>query len=1619
MFRRLLVVSLALTILVFGLPALPFVPRFVLPAQAAAGDTSRVSVSSAGAEGNGSSTCNVFAEGCPMSKDGALVAFESEATNLVSGDTNGVQDIFVQDRNTGSTERVSVDSSGVQGNAKSEQPSISADGRYVAFVSAASGLVAGDTNGVRDVFVRDRTTGTTTRVSADSSGAQGNDKSDWPSISGDGRYVAFASVATNLVLNDTNHVNFGCGTGNFNQCYDTFVHDRTTGTTTRVSVMSSGAQAQCCSYEPSISADGRYVAFRSGSPDLVSGDTNLKDDIFLHDRTTGSTTRISVSSSGGQANLESSMPEISDDGRYVAFSSMASNLEPGDLNGNGDVFVRDLTLGVTTRVSKGGEFGDQGGGTPSISGNGRYVSFTYATGTDALPAGIMVFDRPTGITYRVSRSSSEEAANRFSTGSSMSFDGRFVTFFSEASNLVSGDTNGVNDVFFRHRGDEWAAIFIPPWQTFGLSWIHAVNPAGFFAEPVNTATGAYSTEATDISLPGIGVPFVLKRAYTSGDTSQGPLGLGWTHSYSASLTIDPNGDVTLRSEDGQRLTFARQPDGSFIPASGGASALVQEGAEYKLTRHDQVIYRFDSQGRLTQMRDRNNQGLTFSYGADGKLSSATDSAGRNISFTHDASGLLTNVSLPDGRSVGYGYTSGLLTSVTDVRGNVTTYTYDAANRLKKILDANGNTVVENTYGSDGRVTEQLDALGNRTTYSWDPVTQTATMIDARGKVWKDVYYDNVLIQRVDPLGNTTTYGYDVNLNQASVTDARGNKTLRTYDARGNLLSETGPAPLSYTKSFTYDAQNNMLTSTDGRGNTASFEYDARGNLITETRPGNVITRYGRDPTTGLLTTLTDPRGKITRYEYDAAGNLIKETSPLGFVTTMGYDSAGRMTSRVEPRGNEQGANPDDYRTTFEYDAAGNLTATTDPLGNRATQTFDKVGNLKTRTDARNRITTFGYDAANHLTSVTAPDGTSVTAYAYDAAGNLIRRTDANLHVTEYGYDAANRLTSIKSPSNQLWTYEYDANGNRVKQVTPAGNATPDPADGTITYTYDALNRLTAINYTDTTPDVQFGYDANDNRTSMADGAGTETSTYDVLNRPTAITRGTQTFSYGYDASSNVTRRTYPDGTVADYSYDDDGRLSSVISGGTNTTYNYDAAGNLTRTTLPSGNGYVETRGYDRAGRVTEVKNAKGSSTLSSFTYTLDADGNPTLVTGTEGTTSYSYDQLHRVTEVCFQASCPGANDPFIRHTYDAVGNRLTEARSSGTTAYTYNAADELTSRSGPSGTVNYTYDTNGNQTAAGTRTFTYDLEDRLASTTSGSTTITYSYDGDGKRLQASSGSQASKKTNYVWDSSWSLPQLVLERDGNNSLLRRYLHGTDLISMTTGGAAYYYHYDSLGSTKNLTSSTGAVQWTYSYEPFGALRSEVQNDRKAPSNLMRFTGELLDVSVGLYHFRARQYDPATGRFLQRDPVDGPIRDPYVATYVYAKNRATVAVDPSGLWCIIYNSNGSCLGGGVVRGVGDFVYEHRWQIATFAVGAGCTIVSMGSCTVLIGTYLTVQTIDLTAQYDLQLSPRLLFDVACGTVKTVVVPPAWSAVLSPIERFSSPGCIGPPGGSLGQIVK
>ena len=473
----------------------------------ALGVTWRASTDSRGRESDDGSSAPA------LSADGRFVAFRSDA-RLIDADRQdrpggagtGNRDVYVTDLASGAVELVSVSSDEQQADRFSDTPAISGDGRFVAFSSPASNLVPGDTNGYEDVFVRDRLTGSTVRASVSSSGDQGevplshvpahdvgHFHVEQPAVamSYDGRYVGFASDLRGLVPGDTG----GCSavggrdglpygpvpngsvpddTAPGNRCRDIFVRDLRAGRTVRVSVSSSGEPAAGDSSSTHMSPDGRFVVFASGAPNLVADDGNGYRDVFVHDRDADGdgvldepgevvTTLESRTPQGRPANGNSGGSShrghatISADGRFLAFMSDASDLVAGDANRMPDVFLRDRWLGTTRLVSAPQRLGGddehsvlEGNAHHSVvSADGRYVTFTAETSHRATGDGyrdVLLYDRLRHRVTRVSAAHDDGAADGNSYEPDISADGRYVAFWSLASNLVAGDTNTCADV---------------------------------------------------------------------------------------------------------------------------------------------------------------------------------------------------------------------------------------------------------------------------------------------------------------------------------------------------------------------------------------------------------------------------------------------------------------------------------------------------------------------------------------------------------------------------------------------------------------------------------------------------------------------------------------------------------------------------------------------------------------------------------------------------------------------------------------------------------------------------------------------------------------------------------------------------------------------------------------------------------------------------------------------------------------------------------------------------------------------------------------------------------------------------------------------------------------------
>ena len=512
---------IAVAVMLVTLAAVPTSVGYAAP-----GTTTRVSVNSAGAAANASSSAP------NISGDGRFAVFQTSADNLVAGDTNFQIDIFVHDRLLGETSRINLASDGTQSNGLSHSPQISADGRFVVFVSAATNLVAGDTNGRDDIFVRDRAANITARVSLGPGGIEANDISHKPSISDDGRFVAFSSHASNLIADDTNGAP------------DIFVHDRQTGQTTRVSVGPGGVEANATSSDPSISASGNAIVFVSTATNLTTDGYQPFNHIFQHDRLAGHTSLVTSGMGGVHANSDSFDPSVSADGQLVAFQSLATNLVAGDTNFFQDVFVSNVGGGSTSRVSvtSVGVQGNSDSVAPSISDDGRYVAFgsgasNLVDNDTNFASDVFLHDQVTGATTRVSVDSNGVEGNNLSQDASVSTGGHAVAFASQASNLVAGDTAFPNNIDIFVNDSSSGPVNAPP-----------VVDAGTDINGETGATLALTGSVVDDDSPGVtGTWSVVADTGTTG-TCQ----IADVNAASTTVSCDTAGTytATLMADDG-------------------------------------------------------------------------------------------------------------------------------------------------------------------------------------------------------------------------------------------------------------------------------------------------------------------------------------------------------------------------------------------------------------------------------------------------------------------------------------------------------------------------------------------------------------------------------------------------------------------------------------------------------------------------------------------------------------------------------------------------------------------------------------------------------------------------------------------------------------------------------------------------------------------------------------------------------------------------------------------------------------------------------------------------------------------------------------------------------------
>jgi RHS repeat-associated protein len=632
----------------------------------------------------------------------------------------------------------------------------------------------------------------------------------------------------------------------------------------------------------------------------------------------------------------------------------------------------------------------------------------------------------------------------------------------------------------------------------------------------------------------------------------------------------------------------------------------------------------------------------------------------------------------------------------------------------------------------------------------------------------------------------------------------------------------------------------MVLKMDALGHFSSLTYDPVGNL----------------------TAYTDRNGHTILYEYDEADRMTKKTDPMGYSEIFSYNPAGKVTGYTDKNG---------LTTVYAYDCC-HLISSTSPLGYSEYYSYDPGGNLTSVTDRKGNTMYYAYDCLNRMISRTNALGNSFT-YGYDPAGNKTEMNDPNAHQTQYTFDASGRMTSVMTPMGNTTQFTYDGAGNILSKTDPDGNV--------INYQYDPMHHLTEKSYPDGSS-IEYIYDPAGNPVQLTHNGepyDVTTNTYDAVNR--LLTRTvdysrtfTKTTQYSFDNEGNRTQMN-SDGLITAWQYDAGDRLISITNPLNEiTTYDYDSGGRRTGLTYP--NGVYTTYLYDNENNLSDLAHYKASDELiMGFVYNYDLNGNRISVeeryaTGTF-TTNYGYNSLNNL------MSAETSWGDTSQYTYDNVGNRSSLVKNGITTLYSYDADDRMLSE----GMTTYAFDNNGNMVLktdpAGTTHYSYDAENRLVHVVllPANDTITYQYAASGERI----GKKASPAElfglncyfcpvccNYYCEISEGY-------DDYGNVQYAFTQGQqhdEHLGLMMGGSSYYYLSDGLGSVRALVDDQADVVQSYEYDPFGVITYAYGS----VENPYRFTGREYEDQLAQYYYRARYYDPASGRFTSRDPK--PVED-----------------------------------------------------------------------------------------------------------------------------------------------
>jgi RHS repeat-associated protein len=1080
---------------------------------------------------------------------------------------------------------------------------------------------------------------------------------------------------------------------------------------------------------------------------------------------------------------------------------------------------------------------------------------------------------------------------------------------------------------------------------------------------VSLTTGTMFFMHTDAMVGELTVSRTFNSGRLSPAARYGSFGPGWNSSFDLRLNFPSTNTIEVRASDGfARYYFDDNADGVYqavLPYSTESwLETIAGGYRRRFRAGGQEDY--DSSGRIVSVTEASGVVTSYSRDGQGRLSSVSR-FGRSIAIAYaDASSRPWQLLDGSGGLLAiYEYGSGsLLESVTYPDGSGYRYTYDASNRVLSVTDLEGKWIESHTYDGSGRaLTSEIGEGVERLSFTYG--TNQTTVTDALGNA---TVYDFANIRgtrRVTKVtgpcpscgggggGDVQQWAYDEFGNIVSYTNGLNKVWSYTYNSSGDLLTETDP--LNQVTTYTYDSQGRVLTRTGPDGSVTTYTHGASGPLtitekITATQDRTTTLTYNSQ---GKPATITDPRGKVTTLAYNSSRDLTSVSDPLTHTTSFGYDTLGRRitvtdafnhttTTTYDGRGQvTRITNSDTTHSDFAYDLGGRRKSVSDPLSRTTSYIYDPYGRLDSVVDALNRVTRYGYDLMSNLTSL----------------------TDAKGQTTSFEYDPYRRVKKVIYPGGAFETFTYDAAGRLATKV--------DRKNITTTYTYDVANRLTGKSYSDGTPAVSYTYDPGGRLATAGNGTDTLTWSYDLAGQllSEASTKNASTVAYTYDLGGNRLSVSLDGQVFVSYGYDDASRLTTITRGSNVFSFGYNNANR--RTSLSYPNGIATSYTYDTLSRLTNLTAALGQTTITQWGYTYDAAGNRTQKSSTDHAENYTYDPLDRLTESNRTGSI-GAKRWL--YGYDAVGNRAREQIDDNVITPSYNEKNQLTSTAVGGllrfrGTLNEpgmvtvagqparmltgntfeatvsvspgtntiavaATDTSGNTrtntyqvTVSGTpATFSYDPNGNLTQKVEGGVTTTYEWNAENQLTRVLN--NASEVARFKYDplgrriekvaggvtTTWTYDGGSILREVGGTSTLKYVHGPGidepLAQEDPTGTLNFLHADGLGSIVKTTNAVGAVLASRRYDTFGNLEAGATNG-------FAFTGREWDSESALYYYRARYYDPKSGRFISEDPI-GLLGG--VNLYRYAAGNPIRFVDTSGL--APETTSGSCSMGNCVK-------------------------------------------------------------------------------------------------------